>query len=67
MCCGWKKFLSIIRSGERKPVYQSLKPKPSPTHITSAITSTLNRLDILNLNLHVHLCRLIDLCHEKLC
>ncbi len=67
MRCRWKKFLSIIRSGERKPAYQSLKPKPPPTHITSAITSTLNRLDMLNLNLHAHLCRLIDLCHEKLC
>ncbi len=55
---------SIIRSGERKPIYQTLKPKPPPTHITLAIASSLNRLDILNLNLHVHLCRLIYFCHE---
>ncbi len=51
-------------SGERKPIYQTLKPKPPPTHITLAIASTLNRFDILNLNLYVHLCRLIDFCHE---
>ncbi len=55
---------SIIMSGERKPIYQTLKPEPPPTHITLAIASTLNRFDILNLNLYVHLCRLIDFCHE---
>ncbi len=55
---------SIIRSGERKPIYQTLKAKPPSTHITLATASTLNRLDILNLNLYAHLCRLIDFCHE---